>query len=317
MGNGIVWSRGPVRLALAVLATATLGITPASRAVDGMNGGVRDQGEVGWRNLAEEAISGGTPSAADQLRTDPVRHAVPGPVACQGCWHPAPGTSWQWQLSGKVDRSFDVVMYDIDLFDNGRNVVQALHNEGRVVICYISAGSWERWRPDAGRFPKSVLGRKLGGWAGERWLDIRRVDLLSPILRARMDMCKRRGYDGVEFDNVDGYTNKTGFPLTARHQLRFNVWLANQAHRRGLSVGLKNDLAQVPKLLPYFDWALVEQCFQYDECSLLTPFIQAGKAVFEVEYELAPETFCPQANQLNFDALRKRYSLDPWRIACR
>lgn len=254
----------------------------------------------------------GTPAHATPEKSA----ALPAPVPCPNCWHPALNTSWQWQLQGKIDQSFNVTMYDIDMFDNSARVVASLHNAGRIVICYIDAGTWENWRPDASKFPNSVKG-KNNGWPGEKWLDIRQLSILGPIMQARMDLCKAKGFDGVEFDNVDGYTNNTGFPLTYNDQLTYNTWLANQAHTRGLSVALKNDLGQIHDLLPYFDWALDEQCFQYTECGKLLPFIQVGKAVMEVEYKLAPSQFCPKANALNFNSLKKHLSLKAYRVACR
>jgi hypothetical protein len=237
--------------------------------------------------------------------------------AAVSIWQPAPGTSWQWQLSGDLDTSFDVQMYDIDLFDAPSATITQLQAAGRAVICYFSAGSWEDWRPDAGDFSEALLGEPLEGWPGERWLDIRQLDQLAPLMAARLDLAQAKGCDGVEPDNVDGYANDTGFPLSAAHQLAFNRWLAAQAHARGLSVGLKNDLEQVPDLLADFDWALNEECFTYDECQALLPFVQAGKAVFGVEYDLATDQFCPQANALNFDFLKKHWELDAWRQACR
>ena len=108
--------------------------------------------------------------------------------------------------------------------------------------------------------------------------------------------------------DVEGYTNNTGFPLTYNDQLNYNTWLANQAHTHGLSVALKNDLGQIHDLLPYFDWVLDEQCFQYTECGKLLPFIQANKAVMKVEYKLAPSQFCPKANTLNFNSMKKQKS---------
>jgi hypothetical protein len=208
-------------------------------------------------------------------------------------------------------------MYDIDLFDVPQAVMDELHDDGRIVICYFSAGSYEEWRPDAGDFPDVVLGDPLDDWPGERWLDIRRIDLLAPIMTARMDLAVQKGCDGVEPDNVDGYANDSGFALTAEDQLTYNTWLAAEAHQRGLSIGLKNDLDQIPQLLPYFDWALNEQCFQYDECELLLPFVDAGKAVFGVEYEGDPADFCPQANAYDFDWLFKDIDLGPDQLACR
>jgi len=241
---------------------------------------------------------------------------LPEPEPCPGCWVPAIGTSWQWQLQDQIDSSFDVDMYDVDGFDVPRGVVSDLHAAGSIVVCYISAGSWERWRPDARWFPERVLGRS-NGWPGERWLDVRRMEVIRPIMERRLDMCARKGFDAVEFDNVDGFANNTGFPLTGADQLRYNVFLANAAHRRGLSALLKNDLGQIRRLLPYFDAALNEQCHQYDECDRLDAFVDAGKAVFGVEYKLDAAEFCPVANAHDFNFLQKRFALGPWRVPCR
>lgn len=246
----------------------------------------------------------------------PKAEALPGPVRCRGCWQPELETSWQWQLQGRVDLSLGVEMYDIDGFEATRSLVRRIHDRGAAAVCYVNAGAWERWRPDADRFPQEVLGRS-NGWPGERWLDIRQLRILAPIMRDRIEMCARKGFDGIEFDLVDGYANRTGFPIGAQDQLRYNIWLANQAHRHGLSAALKNDLAQIPRLVRYFDYALNEQCFQYDECGRLRRFVEEGKAVFGVEYHLATDEFCPQANAMNFNFLRKRLSLKRFRIACR
>ena len=238
-------------------------------------------------------------------------------AAPNGYWIPPPNTSWQWQLTGTDDQSVNVVMYDIDMFNNDASVVTSLHAKGRKVFCYISAGTFENWRPDASKFPPQVLGNPVAGWTGERWLDIRRIDILSPIMTNRMDLCKNKGFDGLEPDNIDGYVNNTGFPLTYQDQIHYNTFLANEAHARGLSIGLKNDLDQIADLLPYFDWALNEECFRFRECGKLKPFINAGKAVFEVEYILPPRQFCPRANQVNSNSMKKHRDLDAWRVPCR
>ena len=132
-------------------------------------------------------------------------------------------------------------------------------------MCYIDFGTWENWRPDQASFPSSVLGSS-NGWPGEKWLDIRQISTLAPIMTARMQMCVQKGFDALEPDNIDGYSNSTGFPLTAADQLAYNEWIANTAHSLGLSVGLKNDVDQTAQLEPFFDWALDEQCNQYSEC---------------------------------------------------
>ncbi len=238
------------------------------------------------------------------------------PQAQSAVWQPTPGTTWQWQLTGlPIDLSVDAAMYDIDLFDNSASVVAGLHAKGRTVICYMSAGSWEDWRPDAAMFPEAVKG-KSNGWSGERWLDIRALDVLGPIMEARMDLCKSKGFDGIEPDNVDGYSNNTGFGLTSVDQLAYNKFLANAAHARGLSVGLKNDVEQALDLVAFFDWTLNEECFRYAECESLLPFIAANKAVFHVEYGSATSSFCPATSQLGFSSIKKRRSLTAYRRVC-
>ena len=231
-------------------------------------------------------------------------------------WVPPPATSWQWQLTGTLDLSVNAAMFDVDLVDTPAATVAALHARGRRAVCYLSAGTWEDWRPDASRFPAAVLGAVVSGWPDERWLDIRRLDLIGPIMEARLDSCRQKGFDAVEPDNVDGYANNSGFPLTGADQLRYNRWFAGAAHARGLGVGLKNDLDQIPDLVAAFDFAVNEQCFQYKECGALAPFTAAGKAVFQVEYRTAVSAFCAQAVTLRFSSLRKNLSLDAYREAC-
>jgi len=236
--------------------------------------------------------------------------------AADARWRPPVGTAWQWQLDGRLDFSVSTPVYDVDGFETTAKQVSRLHKLGRHAICYVSAGSWERWRPDKDKFPSSVLGNVMDGWPGERWLDVRKIRALAPIMRARLDKCRRKGFDAVEPDNIEGYTNKTGFPLAGADQLRYNRWFANQAHKRGLSVALKNDLGQVKALLPSFDFAIVEECFQYKECGKAVPFVSAGKAVLETEYKLPRSAFCAKADALGFSAMKKRLSLRAWRRPC-
>ncbi|MEU8776132.1 endo alpha-1,4 polygalactosaminidase [Streptomyces sp. NPDC048606] len=230
-------------------------------------------------------------------------------------WQPRPGTAWQWQLTGRLDPSVDVPVYDVDGFNTTKEEVARLRKDGRRTICYISAGAWEDFRSDADRFPKSLLGEG-NGWKGERWLDIRGVAELEPIMAERFDMCRDKGFDAVEPDNMDAYLNTSGFPVTADDQLRFNRMIARLAHDRGMAVGLKNDLDQIPQLVGDFDFAVNEQCAQYDECDRLTPFIEAGKAVFHVEYELPTSRFCARSRELRLSSLEKKLELGPWRKAC-
>lgn len=237
-------------------------------------------------------------------------------------WTPPPGTSWQWQLSGSVDTSVNVAVYDIDLFDTSAATIAALRANGRRVICYFSAGSREDWRPDASDFSSADHGNALDGWAGETWLDTRSANVRA-VMGKRLDLAVAKGCDGVEPDNVDAYANDSGFALTAATQREYDGWLAAEAHARGLSVGLKNAVELVNELVGSFDWALDEECFQYGECEGLEPFISANKAVFHVEYAASSaealakkSSVCGHPSTSGFSTLIKRLDLDAWRLAC-
>jgi len=254
-------------------------------------------------------LAAASPAAADPLSCPPVQRQA------DGTWKPVATTApWQWQLQGKVDAGVPACVFDVDGFETPGATVAALHRSGRVAICYLDVGSWESYRPDAGRFPRSVIGRRYEGFPDERWLDIAHFRRFAPILERRFRLCARKGFDAVEPDNVAGFENRTGFDLTAAEQLRFNRWVAAQVRALGMAVALKNDPRQVRALLGRFDFAIVEQCFQYEECESYKPFVGDGKAVFEAEYELEPSAYCDAAKALDFSAIRKSYDLfaQPW-----
>ncbi len=261
-----------------------------------------------------------TPSASPTPSPSPSASPTPTPTPpVNGTWwKPAIGTSWQMQYSGTIDTSLDVQVYMLDMFGTSATTIGALHARGVKVICYIDGGSWESYTPDADTFPASVIGKAVGGWPDEKWLDIRSKTLLWPIMRARLDLAKQKGCDGIYHDWADSYAGDTGFPLTAQDQLVYNrdFWVA-EAHARGLSIGLINDLVQVKDLVTHYDWAVNEQCAEYSECGSLKPFIDAKKPVFSLNYSGNTSTVCAALNALNFDAIFKDVNLGAYRLPCR
>jgi hypothetical protein len=204
--------------------------------------------------------------------------------------------------------------------------VAAIHAAGARAICYIDAGGAESFRPDFPAYQAfnddcggCLFGKPIGGFRNEFWLNInddlgQRTFILGRIA-ARLDRCVANGFDGVEMDVVDAFSNRTGLTITPDTQLLFNTALANLAHSKGLTVALKNDVEQIPDLAPYFDYAINEQCEQYSECgNYTTYFASAGKAVFQVEYKLKTSRFCPPANGANRNAILKTLDLfdTPW-----
>ncbi|WP_116383681.1 endo alpha-1,4 polygalactosaminidase [Cupriavidus taiwanensis] len=237
-------------------------------------------------------------------------------------WVPAITDTWQIQLTGKLNTSYPVAVYDFDLFDTPQATIDALHARGQRVICYFSAGSAEDWRPDYGQFTAGDLGSPLSGWAGEHWVDTRSANVRR-IMQARMDLAVSKRCDGVDADNVDSYTHSTGLPLSADTQLDYNRFLAAEAHARGLAIGLKNDIEQVAQLAADFDFAINEQCFQYQECGAYSAFTGQGKAVFNIEYKSKYKTvsqrkaLCAAAQAANLRTLVMPAYLDgSSRYAC-
>jgi hypothetical protein len=234
-------------------------------------------------------------------------------------WQPTVGLTWQWQIGDNdIDTSIEADVYDVDLYVD-QAIINELHAKGRKVICYMSVGSYEDWRPDKDHFPPEVLGKDYDGWPGEKWLDIRRIDLLAPIMLARLDLCKAKSFDAIEPDNMEIYTNDTGFPLTYEDQLNYALWLADEAHKRGLAIGIKNAPDQVKDLVEHFDFAITEDAFFYEWAEDMKPFVEANKPVFAAEYTDLPgdfNLFCQKSKQLNFSTILKNRNLDAWVKYC-
>lgn len=235
-------------------------------------------------------------------------------------WIPTVGQTWQIQLSdSEIEEILPVEVYDLDGFETGKETVDRLHEQGVKVICYIDAGTWEDWRPDAELYPDDIIGKAWDEWEGERYVDIRRIDLLAPILEARFDMCAEKGFDAIDPDNIDTYGADTGFPLSERDQIAFNTWIAKAAHERGLAVGQKNVAELTGDLVASFDFAVSEDCFDDGWCQDLEPYIEIGKPVFAIEYtdrDIDFDEMCALFAEVSFSGVLKNRNLDSWARTC-
>jgi hypothetical protein len=248
----------------------------------------------------------------------------PSPNVEHDVWQPAVGSGWQIELRRALsDTSLDVPVYDIDLVENSEVTIAGLQASGRKVICYFSAGTFEEWRPDASSFTASDKGTPLDGWPGEWWLNTKSANVRN-IMTARLDLAVSKGCDGVDPDNVDGYKQSTGFGLTTADLVDYVSFLANAAHARGLSIGLKNAGEIVPNVLSLMQWEVNEQCERYKECNTFQPFISAGKPVYRISYpSLAPnvdqatkEKICGDKSATSFSTIMKTTNLNSWVLAC-
>jgi hypothetical protein len=271
---------------LALLVTACSGVTPP----------------------VTNASSGAATAVASAPSTSSATPTAP------SIWQPKPGLSWQIQYSGRLVAGKAKVV-DVDGHETSAATVARLKKAGKRVICYVNAGGWEDFRPDKGAFPSAVIGKKLDGWPGERWLDIRAVDVLVPIMTARIDECVRKGFDALDPDNMDGWQAKSGFPLTPADTVAYLAALSEVAHARGLAIGLKNGIEVLGDAAPLVEFAVNEECLTYHECRAYAPLLRSGKAVFHVEYRGSLKSICARVPE-GFSTVRKHLSLSAWRKAC-
>ena len=201
-------------------------------------------------------------------------------------WVPSTDDSLYMQLQGAISVPAWSTIVDVDLFATTPQQINVWHSQGKKVVCYFSAGSYENWRSDARLFPQASLGKDLDDWQGERWIDVR-SDIVKLIMQVRILTAVVKGCDGIDPDNIDGFSNDTGFPLTYQDSRNFNLFIARQAHLWGLAIGLKNGMDMLPDVATSFDFAINEQCNEYDECETYRDFVKLDKPVFNLEYQAA------------------------------
>lgn len=226
-------------------------------------------------------------------------------------WKPAAGLAWQWQIGGgTIDPSLDVAVFDID-WEESAETVAMLHAAGKKVICYVSVGSWEDWRPDADDFPASVIGNEYPGWPGEKFIDIRAQELRD-VMAKRFDACKEKGFDAVEPDNMDVFSSDSGFDLTDADGVDYAEWMAAECHARSMAIVQKNAPEITEDIAALYDGALTEDCYADGEwCSDMQPYIDADKPVFACEYDAgAFDAACAWGTSRNYSFILKSLDLD-------
>ena len=246
--------------------------------------------------LVAASCAGPSAPPAPQMTTSTVARDAP--------W--ATGISWAWNLAGGPIPDVAVDVVDVDLVETPEAEVRRAETNGIRTVCYLSAGTFESDRPDAGEYPEEILGNTWDEW-DERYVDIRRLDVLGPILGARLDLCAAKGFSAVEPDNVDTYGADTGFDLTEADAIKFARWIADEAHRRGLAVAQKNIPELAGELVDFFDFAITEDCFDDGWCTEMAPYREAGKAILDAEYTdrmdaLSPD-LCAEASDLGISVL--------------
>ncbi len=203
---------------------------------------------------------------------------------------------------GQIKPRADVI--DVDLFDTPKKEVEKYDGE---VFAYISVGSYETNRPDTADFPKDAIGSKLENWEKERAVDITDERIIE-IMKKRIALAKEKGFDGVEFDNVNVYENEgkfsSGFNLNSKKAIEYFQLLSNYAMSKGLKVMLKNCIYIWEDLEGYYDYVLVENAFMWEEQKELDG---CKKPIFWVEYPKENET--DEEFQKRIKSVPKKYNV--------
>ncbi len=272
--------------------------------------------------LAVPAATAGpaaTAATAGARATRPATAPAAHGLTAHTWWHPSGagpdnGPEFQWELDhplstgSKLDMGNGVLnaagrlaprvgLYDIDGILNSASVVAALHRQGSKVICYIevgSAGDYYSAADEGGALTyydqlkaAGDLGRAVPGYP-EHYLNIKAASAVPIIESMIRQQCAAKGFDAVEPDIDDSYTDSTGFPITEARNEAYDRTLAVYAHHLGLAWGQKNgdnDPAFSAALEPTTDFLLTEECSYYQACGIVTPpYVRAGKLVLDAEY---------------------------------
>jgi len=198
---------------------------------------------------------------------------------------------WDWQLTEPfyLDRTLQV--FDLDPDSVTAAQVAAINARGTKTVCYVSVGTLENYRSDVNSFPASVIGKTYGNWPDERFLDIRNTAVLLPLMQARFQKCKDMGFAAIEPDNMDVYTNNSGFAITKADTINYVLKLADIAHGMGLEIAQKNVPELTPLLVSSLDFAITESCYQDGWCNAVTGYTAQGKDILDAEYNDRPIDF--------------------------
>jgi hypothetical protein len=270
-----------------------------------------------WLALLAATACAGTESTLITTLSDAGTDAST-PAGGSGSSKPVPpGTSWQIQLSGALDDSYDVDLYDVDLHNNSEADFAELHASGRFVACYFSAGTLEAWREDADAVPDSVIGNPHPAYPSESWLDVR-DGAVREVMEARIELARAKGCDAIQPANLALSAFDSGFAIGESETIAYAEFLANAAHTRGMQVAWSDEPGLLSGIEQLFDWGIAIQCIEFDSCAPWLGFADAGKPVFMVEIgdEADIDRLCPAAASLGFPLVIKDSNYTAFRVGC-
>eukprot|EP00835_Amoeboradix_gromovi_P005216 NODE_470_length_8086_cov_0.567422.p4 type:complete len:262 gc:universal NODE_470_length_8086_cov_0.567422:1706-2491(+) len=228
-------------------------------------------------------------------------------------WHPYPKAAFHIQLTGAVKTDLPAKVYILDGLTTPKDVIDTLHAAKKTVICQISIGTVKKGTVDYQVLTEKMIG--LESPSGSYYADIRSTTVMM-VMENRLDEMAAKNCDAVDATDVESWKLDTGYPIGKEDQLRYNIWMSNKAHEKGLSIGLHGDEDQIVDLVDFFDFAVNYECYTKNECEKYFPFIDSSKAAFIVEYKASKDDVCPYANEMELSVDLKTSSMGPEYQAC-
>lgn len=229
------------------------------------------------------------------------------------------GDRWDWQLSGPVDLDRDVEMLGLDPDLVTREQLEALRAQGIDTVCHVNVGTLVQGSPEGNALPAATIGNTHEDDPQERYLDIRRVHYLVPVITKRFVACKDQGFTAIEPDNLDVHVKDSGFPISQADAIRYATTLAHVAHGLGLRIAQKNAPDLTGALQPHFDMAISDGCFEKGICEHFAAYPKANKPAFNAEYTDTDIEFgkaCAEGARLNINMIRKDRTVSAPVITC-
>jgi hypothetical protein len=196
------------------------------------------------------------------------------------------GVGVDYQLGGGYDPADGVEIVARDSTDSAA--------EGLYSICYVNAFQTQpqeanRWISErAELLLRDTNGDPVidPGWPDEMILDISTTGnrvAIADVFGDTIAGCASDGFDAVEFDNLDAWTRTDG-ALSEQNSIEMATTLVDIAHAEGLAAGQKNsaELGERGRDEIGFDFAITEECAQFDECDAFRNVYK--DAVIDIEY---------------------------------
>jgi Glycoside-hydrolase family GH114 len=222
--------------------------------------------------------------------------AVAVPAAGQPLTLPPPNARFDYQIGGDYPLPRGVEVVSRDWFMGSADAAA-------YSICYVNAFQTQDdedgvdRRDERSNWPVGLVLRDLGDdpkWGGEYLIDLSSAAKRSQAadwVQQMIEGCADKGFDAVEYDNLDSWTRFDGTPVEdevpfgKRQAIRYAELLTDRAHALGLAVAQKNGLdlsRRQSRERIGFDFAIAEECGRYGECQDYRD--RFGNRVIVIEY---------------------------------